>query len=277
MLTGQPPESQTQPTCTAPAGSAHGRNPRRPRRTCGTADARVASNPSPIGRPASPKITIVLAEHQHLVRGGIRCLLEREAEFDVVGEATDGLRVVDLVERLKPRVLVVAVAMPGLNGLEIARQVRQQSASTAVVILSRYSKEQYVIQALRNGASAYVVKSARPPELVRAIRKVVAGHRYLSEPLSEHSIETWLKRAESGALDTYEMLTGRERQVLQLVSEGHSSAGIARRLSISPRTAESHRASVMRKMRFNNLVDVILFALARGILVLPPDPLRQSN
>ena len=103
MLTGQPPESQTQPTCTAPAGSAHGRNPRRPRRTCGTADARVASNPSPIGRPASPKITIVLAEHQHLVRGGIRCLLEREAEFDVVGEATDGLRVVDLVERLKPR------------------------------------------------------------------------------------------------------------------------------------------------------------------------------
>src|SRR5205814_2322541 len=141
------------------------------------------------------------------------------------------------VERLKPRILVVAVGMPGLNGLEIARQVRQVSSATAVIILSRYSREQYVIQALRNGASGYVVKSARPPELARAIRKVVAGHRYLSAPLSEHSMETWLKRLVSGQMAAYEMLTDRQRQVLQLVSEGHSSASIARRLFISPRTA----------------------------------------
>ncbi|HEU4370668.1 MAG TPA: response regulator transcription factor [Methylomirabilota bacterium] len=242
-----------------------------------TAEGQAASGPSPSGRPAPPKITIVLAEDLHLVLGGIRCLLGREEDFQVVGEATDGLRVVGLVERLKPRILVVAVAMPGLNGLEIARQVRQQSPATAVIMLSRYSNEQYVIQALRNGASGYVVKSARPPELVRAIRKVVAGDRYLSEPLSEHTVETWLRRAKRGALDGYEMLSVREREVLQLVSEGHSSAGIASRLSISPRTAESHRASVMRKMRFGSLVDVVLFAIARGILVLPSDPLRSDR
>ena len=145
------------------------------------------------------------------------------------------------------------------------------------VILSRYSQEQYVIQALRNGAFGYVLKYARPPELVRAIRRVVAGRRYLSEPLSEHPLETWLERAENEERDAYETLTDRERAVLHLVSEGHSSPAIASRLSISPRTVEAHRARVMRKMRFCNLVDVIVFAIARGILVRPGDPLPLLN
>lgn len=225
-------------------------------------------------RPA-PGTTIVLAEGQHLVRGGIRCLLEMEHDFRVVREVADGLKVAALVARLKPRVLVVAVAMPGLNGFEIARQVRQQSPATAVIMLSRYSGEQFVIQALRSGASGYVVKFARPAELVRAIRRVVAGYRYVSEPLSAHPIDTWLHWARTGPPDTYEALTDREREVLQLVAEGYSSSAIGSRLSISPRTVEAHRASVMRKMHFNNLSDIILFAIARGILQRPSDPLRE--
>jgi len=239
-----------------------------------TAANQVASRRSRPGRH-SPETTIVLAEGLHLIRSGVRCLLEMEEDFRVVREVGDGLKVAALVARLKPRVLVLAVAMPGLNGFDIVRQVRQQSPATAVIMLSRYSREQDVIQALRNGASGYVVKFARPAELVRAIRKVVAGGRYVSEPLSAHPIATWLHWAQSRPLDTYETLTDREREVLQLVAEGYSSSAIATRLSISPRTVEAHRASIMRKMHFSNLLDVVLYAIARGILQRPSDPLRE--
>lgn len=218
------------------------------------------------GERTSQLITIVLAEEQHLVRHGIRCLLAQEHDFAVVGETGDGLEVVSLVRRLRPRILVIGVAMPGLNGLEAARQAREQSAGTAVIILSMYSKERYVVQALRNGASGYVSKRAKPPELARAIRQVAAGHRYLSQPLSARSIGTWLKQAQRTLTDPYEMLSDREREILQLVAEGHTSTGIAARLHISPRTVEAHRASLMRKMGFSHLVDVILFAIGRGIL-----------
>lgn len=120
-------------------------------------------------------ITIVIADNQHLVRGGIRCLIESEPGLKVVGEAADGLKVVGLVARLKPRLLIVALAMPGLNGIEITRRVREQSPATAVIMLSMYAQDHYVIEALRNGARGYVTKQARPAELARAIRSVVRG------------------------------------------------------------------------------------------------------
>lgn len=233
--------------------------------TCLTAERRAASQASRHRAPAL--ITIVLADDHNLVRGGIRCLVEVEDDFKVVGEAADGLKVVRLVERLKPRMLIVSLAMPGLNGLEITRLVHQQSPATAVIVLSMHSKEQYVIQALRNGASGYVVTCAKPAELVRAIRRVVAGHRYLSEPLSRRPMATWLQRVKSAALDAYETLTRREREVLLLVSEGYSSARIASRLSIGRRTAESHRASVMHKLKFSNQADLIRYVLAHALLV----------
>jgi two-component system, NarL family, response regulator NreC len=232
-----------------------------------TAERHVANRASGSARRAPALITIVLADDQKLVRGGVRCLLETEKDFKVIGEAADGLKVVRLVARLRPRLLIVAVAMPGLNGLEITRRVHQQSPATEVIVLSMYSKEQYVIQALRNGASGYVLKCARPIELLRAIRRVVAGHRYLSEPLSERPMATWLQRMESAALDAYETLTRRQREVLLLVSEGYSSARIASRLAISRRTAESHRASVMHKLNFRNQTDLIRYVLARAIPV----------
>ena len=217
------------------------------------------------GRPATP-ITIILAEDLTLVRRGIRCLLELQEDFKIVGESADGAKTVSLVARLKPRMLIVALAMPGLNGLEITRRVRERSPATDVIILSQYSKEQFVLQALRNGAAAYVVKRARPSELVRAIRRVGAGHRYLSQPLSRDSMETWLQRAANAGPDPYETLTDREREVLRLVSEGYTGARIGRRLSISRRTAESHRASVMRKLGVQGRVDLIRYVLERRIL-----------
>lgn len=246
-----------------PLSDVHNRRRRR------TSSSHVPQRSARANHRRSRVITIVLAEEQRLVRHGVRCLLESEDDFKVIGQTGDGLEVGGLVQRLRPRVLVIAVAMPGLSGLEVVRQVRERFPATAVLMLSMYSKEEYVRQALRNGASGYVLKHARPSELSRAIRQVVAGHRYLSEPMSERSIRTWLKQADREAGDAYEMLTDRERQVLQLVAEGHSSTGIAARLGISPRTVEAHRANVMRKMNFRHLVDVIVFAIARGIVIRP--------
>lgn len=216
---------------------------------------------------ASEAITIVLADDQQLVRGGIRCMIELEKDIKVVGEVADGFKVVGLVERLKPRLLIVALTMPGLNGLEITRQVCQQSPATAVIMLSMYPGEQYVVQALRNGAFGYVMKQAKPAELIRAIRKAAAGSRYLSEPLSRRPMSTWLHRVASATADVDETLTRREREVLQLVSEGFSNTNIASYLKISRRTAESHRASVMHKLQFRNIAHLIRHVLARAIPV----------
>ena len=220
-------------------------------------------------------ITVALADRHHLIRESLRCLLETKRGFKVVGEAADGLKVVGLVERRKPRVLVMALALPGLSSFEVTRRVRQRWPNTAVILLSMDAGDQHVIEALRSGASGYVVTQAEGIELIRAIRRVAAGARYLSAPLSRRPMETWLQRAQARALDPYDALTSREREVFNLVSEGHSSASIASRLSISRRTAESHRASVMRKLDLGNQIDLVRFAIVRGILALPPDPLRQ--
>jgi DNA-binding NarL/FixJ family response regulator len=225
----------------------------------------------------SPVITIALAHHHHLIRQAVRLLLEAEKDFTVVGEVADGLRVVSLVQRRKPRILIVGLAMPGLNSFEVILRVRQRSPASAVIVLSMYTEEQYVAEALRCGASGYVVTQAKGTELIRAIRKVAAGGRYLSAPLSDYAMDTWLRRAKIARRDPYDTLSRREREIFSLVTDGHSSANIASRLSISRRTAESHRANVMRKLHCSNQVDLIRFAFGRGMLMLPPGPLRGSH
>lgn len=210
--------------------------------------------------------TIVLADDHHVVRQGLRSLLEAEPDFSVVGEASDGLETAQLVERLQPDVLVLDLMMPGLNGLEVTRQVGQRSPQTHVVILSMHANEAYVLEALQAGAAAYVVKESTSAELVRAVREAVAGRRYLSPPLSERAIEAYMQKAESAALDPYETLTAREREVLHLAAEGHNNAEIADRLFISRRTVETHRANLMRKLGLRSQTDLIRYALQRGIL-----------
>ena len=211
-------------------------------------------------------ITIVLADDHHLIRRGLRALLETEADFSVVGEAADGLQAAQLVERLKPNILVIDFIMPGLNGLEVARRVKQCSTKTRVLLLSMYTNESYVLEAFRNGAAGYVLKDSTADDLVRAVRQIAAGHRYLSAPLSERAIDSYVQRARRGKSDLYDTLTAREREVLQLAAEGHSSKEIASRLFISPRTAETHRANLMHKLGLHSLSDLIRYALRRGIL-----------
>jgi DNA-binding NarL/FixJ family response regulator len=210
--------------------------------------------------------TIIVADDHHVVRQGLRALLEAEPDFRLVGEAGDGLGTVQLVERLKPDVLIIDLMMPGLNGLEVTRQVSQRSPRTRVVILSMHANEAYVLEALRNGASGYVLKDSSAADLVQAIREVVAGRRYLSPPLSERAIEAYVQKAADASLDPYETLTTREREVLHLAAEGHTNTEIAAQLSISPRTAESHRANLMRKLGLHTQTDLIRYALRRGIL-----------
>jgi two-component system response regulator NreC len=209
--------------------------------------------------------TIVLADDHHVVRQGLRSLLEAEPDFSVVGEAGDGLEAAQLIECLRPDVLVLDLMMPGLNGLEVTRQVSQRSPRTHVVILSMHPNEAYVLEALRAGAAAYVLKESTSAELVRAVREAVAGWRYLSPPLSERAIEAYMQRAESAVLDPYETLTAREREIL-LAAEGHTNAEIADRLFISRRTVETHRANLMRKLGLRTQTDLISYALRQGIL-----------
>lgn len=213
-------------------------------------------------------INIMLADDHHIVRQGLRSLLESEQHFHLVGEAGDGLEAVRLATRLKPDVLITDVMMPGLNGLEVTRQVTKSLPQTKVIILSMYTNDAYVLEALKNGASGYVLKDSQASDLVEAVREVNAGRRYLSPPLSERAVELYAQRVESVPDDSYELLTTREREVLQLVAEGRTSAEIANQLFISPRTAEGHRANLMRKLGLQNHADLVRYALKRGILPL---------
>ncbi len=213
-------------------------------------------------------IRIVLADDHPIVRKGLHTLLEEESDYEVVGEAEDGSSAIELVEQLKPDVLVTDVVMPELGGLEVARRVSRQAPQTKVIVLSVYSNEPYVLEALRNGASAYVLKSTSTTTLVEAVREVVAGRRYLSPPLTERAINSYVQQSTqtNHELDRYDLLTDREREVLHLAAEGYSYSEIGEHLTISPRTAETHRTNLMRKLGLKSQIDLLKFALQRGII-----------
>jgi DNA-binding NarL/FixJ family response regulator len=198
-------------------------------------------------------------------------LLELEPDFRVIGETGDGLEVMPLVEQLRPSVLVLDLMMPGLGGLEVSRQMEFQAPATGVVILSMYANVAYVAEALAAGAEAYVLKKSTAEELVHAIREVVAGRQYLSSSLLEkasdieHRIEHHRGQADE-TLNPYETLTRREREVLHLVGEGHTSAEIAGRLVISPRTVEMHRRHLVRKLGLSGQAALVRYALQHGII-----------
>lgn len=211
-------------------------------------------------------LTIVLADDHQIVRQGLRALLKTEPDFRLVGEAPDGLETVRLVERLQPDVLVLDLMMSGLNGLDVIPRVRRRSPHTRVVVLSMHRDESYVWEALRAGATGYVLKESGAEELMKAIREVSAGRKYLSAPLSEEALGAYAQKAGGSAADPFHMLTAREREVLQLTAEGNTGNEIAERLFISPRTVESHRANLMRKLGVRNQKELIRYVVQRGIL-----------
>lgn len=213
-------------------------------------------------------ITIVLADDHRIVLQGLHALLKAEPDFEVVGEAGDGIEALDLVRKLNPDVVVLDLMMPGLNGLEVARQLSKQAPHTRIIILSMYDDEGFVLEALSNGASAYVLKDKGSSELIRAVREVQSGHRYLSPPLSDRAIEVYEQMTKSGTMDKYETLTNREREVLHLSAEGHTNNEIAIRLGISIRTAETHRSRLMHKLHIHTQADLTRYALRRGIIAM---------
>jgi two-component system response regulator NreC len=220
-------------------------------------------------------ITLVLAEDHHIVRQGIRSLLEAEADFKVIGEVSDGLEAVRMVESLHPDILVLDLMMGGLNGLEVARQVSKHSPKTAIIILSMYNNEAYVLEALKAGAKGYVLKDSTTDELVKAVREAVIGRHYLSASLSERAIENYIEKSKETYIDPYDTLTTREREVLHLAAQSCTNAEIAERLYISRRTVEVHRANVMHKLGLRSQPQLIRYAMKRGIL--PPDDALDSE
>ena len=211
-------------------------------------------------------VSVLLADDHPIVRQGLRHLLEAESDLKIVGEAEDGLQAVQLSEKFRPNVLILDIMMPGLNGLEVLRQVKDRSPGTCSIVLSMQSADVYVVEALKSGAIGYVLKETGPSELVNAVHQVIDGKRYLSPRLSERLIDVLLQTSDELTLDPYETLTNREREILQMAAEGLTTSAIAKRLSISPRTAELHRSRMMDKLGLHSQTELIIYALKRGIL-----------
>ncbi|MCK6573822.1 response regulator transcription factor [Myxococcota bacterium] len=211
-------------------------------------------------------IRIALVDDHPLMRHGVRSLLEAEPDMQVVGEFGDGLEAMRGLPALDPDVAVVDVVLPGMGGLALAKEITAHLPRCRTLMLSMHAKEDYVLEAIRNGAAGYVLKDQSTGELVRAVRSVVAGRRYLSPEFTDRAIDAWSRR--DGPADVYESLTAREREVLQLAAEGHSNQEIGRRLFISPRTVEIHRANLHKKLELEGQTALVRYAIRRGLL--PP-------
>ena len=214
-----------------------------------------------------PVIRVIVADDHHLVRQGIRALLEKADDIEVVGEAADGQEAVELVKRLTPDVLVMDMAMPRLNGSQAVGRVRALGVATQVVILSMYSDETLVRQALRNGARGYLLKRSVTEELLLAVRAASRSEIYLSPAVSRFVVADFLRlQADADASSPFEWLTSREREVLQLISEGHTNNAIAQVLKVSVKTVEKHRANLMSKLNVHDLAGLMRVAIKHGLI-----------
>ncbi len=212
-------------------------------------------------------IRILLADDHAILRRGLKALLEREADMEVVGEAADGRETLKQVEELRPDVVVLDITMPNLNGIEAARQIQAKGWGTAIIILSMHSDEGYVLRALRSGARGYLLKDTVEAELIRAIQAVAGGKAYFSPEVSKLLVEDYVQgMQEKGIDDSYELLTPREREVLQLLAEGKSSKDIARLLELSVYTVDTHKSNLMQKLSLHSMAELILYAVRKRII-----------
>jgi DNA-binding NarL/FixJ family response regulator len=212
-------------------------------------------------------IRILLADDHTIVRDGLRALLERQADMSVVAEAADGRECVQLAEQHSPDVVIMDVAMPEMNGIEAARRILSANPKTSVLILSMHRDESYVLRALRAGARGYLLKDSPRDDVLRAIRTVAAGRSYLSRQVSQILQEDYVRQLESRGLeDSYDLLTDREREILQLLAEGKANKEVANLLNISPTTVETHRAHILQKLSLHSTADLILYAVRKRII-----------
>jgi len=214
-------------------------------------------------------ITVLLADDHAVVRDGLRLLLEAQGDIKVVGDAANGHEAVHQVERLRPDVVVMDIAMPELNGIEATQQIREGCPSAQVVILSMHYTSEHIFRALQAGARGYLLKESAGIEVVNAVRTVQAGHRYLSQKISDKVIDNYVHQREAAETTSpLARLSPRERQVLQLVAEGKSSAEIASVLSLSHKTVETYRSRLMQKLGISDLPSLVKFAIRQGLIPL---------
>lgn len=213
------------------------------------------------------RIRILIADDHALIREGLQMLLRTQADLDVVGAAGDGVEALEKVRHLHPDVLLLDIAMPRMNGLEVARMVREVAPSTRVIILSMYEKEAYARQALQAGARGYILKGGSSADVLEAVRAVKAGDFYFSSRIHAQVIRAYLETpGENPLLGEYELLSDRERQVFRLLVEGNSIAQIADILCVSYKTVEKHRGNISRKLGISNPVDMVKYAIRLGIV-----------
>lgn len=213
------------------------------------------------------KIRILLADDHTVIRIGLKLLLDRQPDFEVVGEADDGLAAGKLAAQLEPDVIVMDVAMPNLNGIEATRQIVTAHPKIAVVILSMHSDESYVMRALKAGARGYLLKDSAEAELIQAVRTVVTGKSFFSAVVSKMLLEDYVRNLQQrGIEDSYDLLTPREREVMQLAAEGKSNKESAAMLNLSAHTVETHRTNLMQKLNLHSAPELILYAVRKGII-----------
>jgi DNA-binding NarL/FixJ family response regulator len=210
-------------------------------------------------------IRVLLVDDHALVRAGIRALVQKLAGAEVVAEAEDGRQALSLVKDLRPDIVLMDISMPGLNGLEAAARVAKEYPCVKVIMLSAHSHEEYVCQALRAGASGYLLKDASTAELELALTAVARGETYLSPAVSKHVINDYMRRV-SGEPGSLEMLTPRQREILQLVAEGRTTKEIAHTLHISVKTVETHRMQLMDRLGIHDVAGLVRFAIRVGLV-----------
>lgn len=212
-------------------------------------------------------IRILLVDDHTVMRTGLRALLDRRPEFQVTGEAGNGREALAAAESLSPDVIVMDIAMPLLNGIEATRQITARWPNMAVVILSMHSDEGYLLKALKAGARGYLLKDSAEGDLVGAIQAVHQGKAFFSPVISKMLVEDYVYQLrQRGADDSYELLTGRERELLQLIAEGNSNKDIAGLLNLSVYTVETHRGNIMQKLNLHSVPELILYAVRKGII-----------
>ena len=212
-------------------------------------------------------IRILLCDDHAVIRRGLRLLLEQQEDFEVVGEASDGREAVNLAEALKPDIAVLDITMPNLNGIEAARQITSKQLGTSIIVLSMHADESFVLRALKAGARGYVLKEAPESELIKAVHVVSEGKSFFSPAVSRMLVEDYVRHLQDKDIeDCYELLTAREREVLQLVAEAKSNKDIAGILNLSLYTVETHRSNIMEKLNLHSVPELILYAVRKGVI-----------